>query len=286
MKLSVTYMSGAGNLFSVIDNRKYRLNHARLVELSHIICQTKTFKTEGLLVLSNLENYAFKVDFYNPDGSFGVMCGNGARCAVVFSNKNNIFDIKYFQNEIPFFMCGRDYIGKYNDRNIIIYFPPPIKIQSQISLKLENETQGEIEGTYIDVGSQHFIVNLKKQAQWINVTIENFDLMNIAPNYRYHKLFAPKGVNFNIYDEIDKKTILLRTYERGVEGETGACGTGAISTVISSVMNNETEFPVTVIPTSKIPVIVDIVGTIDSIEQITLEGPAEFIGSDEIEIPD
>ena len=283
MAVKIIYMSGAGNLFTVIDNNKYQLTHEQLVSLSPLLCQREKGKTEGLLVISQSDKYAFKADFYNPDGSFGAMCGNGARCAVEFSNKNKIFDIETYQKDIPFFMCGRDYVGRYKGKNIIIYFPPPIKLQSDISVSLNNL---DINGSYVDVGSKHLVVNIKKQAFWIDIPIDDFDLMSIAPQYRYHPQFAPDGVNFNIYEIIDKSTILLRTYEKGVEAETGACGTGAISTALLSVMNNEIVFPVTVIPTSKIPVIVDIIGTIDKIENISLEGPAEFIGEAEIEIPD
>ena len=279
-------MSGAGNLFTVIDNSKYLLSHEQLVILSPALCQTKKYKTEGLLVINKDDSYAFITDFYNPDGSFGAMCGNGARCAVAFSNKFKLFEIESYPNEIQFFMCSRDYVARYNGKNIIIFFPPPIKIQHNLSINVENVTLSEIEGSYVDVGSKHLVVNIKKQAQWKDIPIDDLDLISIAPQYRYHLQFVPDGVNFNIYENIDKNIILLRTYEKGVEGETGACGTGAISTALVSVINNETEFPVTVIPTSKIPVIVDVIGKIDNIEKISLEGPAEFIGETEIEIPD
>lgn len=286
MRIKTTYMSGAGNLFTVVDNTKYQLTHEQLVYLSPLLCQTKTFKTEGLLIISQSGNFAFKADFYNPDGSFGAMCGNGARCALAFSNANKIFDFESYPKDIPFFMCGRDYVGKYNDKNIIIYFPPPSKIQTSLSVKIENVTLSEVEGSYVDVGSQHFVVNIKKQYIWENIPLDDFVLPVMAPYFRYHKQFAPEGVNFNIYEVKNKNTIMLRTYEKGVEAETGACGTGAISTALVSVMNNETTFPITVIPTSKIPVIVDIVGIRDRIEKISLEGPAEFIGKAEIEVPD
>ncbi len=277
-------MSGAGNIFTVIDNSEYRLTHEQLVKLSPLFCQTKTYKTEGLLVMNKDDSYAFRSDFYNPDGSFGAMCGNGARCAVAFSNKNKLFNIEFYPNEILFFMCGRDYIGRYNEKNIIIYFPPPIKIQSNLAVKVENVTLSEVVGTYVDIGSKHFVVNIRKQTQWKDKPIDEFDLFGIAPEFRYHPKFAPDGVNFNVYEVKYKNTIILRTYEKGVESETGACGTGAISTALVSVMNNETFFPVSVIPTSKIPLIVNIVGTINKIEKLSLEGPAEFIGFSEIEI--
>jgi diaminopimelate epimerase len=277
-------MSGAGNLFSVIDNRIYHLPHDKLVKLSPLLCQRDNTKTEGLLVINNHKLYPFNADFFNPDGTYGAMCGNGARCVIKYFKEKLV--IGTYSNIIKFFMCGSEYDGIYEGENIAIYFQPPIKIHKNISVKLENVNLSDVEGSYVDVGSKHLVVNIKKQQQWKNIPIDNFDLMKIAPYFRYHKQFAPDGVNFNIYDVKDRNTIVLRTYERGVEAETGACGTGAISSALTSVINNETEFPVTVIPTSKIPVIVNIIGKINKIIRITLDGPAEFIGEAEIEIPD
>ncbi|OGU17438.1 MAG: diaminopimelate epimerase [Ignavibacteria bacterium GWA2_35_8] len=283
VKIEITYMSGAGNLFSVIDNRKYGFKHRQLVKLAPELCQFMNEKTDGLLVINQNESYAFQSDFYNPDGSFGAMCGNGARCAIEYSNKNKIFKINSVSGDISFFMCGREYNGRYHGENIVIEFPPPIKLQPQISVRIINSV---INGSYVDVGSKHLVVNIFKQSQWKVIQMNDFELLQIVPKYRYHPQFAPDGVNFNIYEVKESNTIILRTYEKGVEGETGACGTGAIATALTSAANNEVKFPVKIIPTSKIPLIVNIRGNINSIENISLEGPAEFISNNEIEIPD
>ena len=279
MKIKVTYMSGAGNLFSVIDNSLYNISHNQLVKLSPFLCQSEVYKTEGLLVIND-HNYPFNVDFYNPDGSFGAMCGNGARCVIKFLKEKKI--IEPYLNIINFIMCGEYYDAIYEGDNIAIYFQSPNQFQNNIKI---DYNACIIEGSYVDVGSKHFVVNLKKQENWKNIKIGDFELLKIAPYFRYNKQFKPDGVNFNIYEVKNKNKIILRTYERGVEGETGACGTGAISAALTSVMNNETNFPVTVIPPSKIPVKVDIIGKVNKIIKISLEGPAEFLGEVELDLP-
>ncbi|MBI5324739.1 MAG: diaminopimelate epimerase [Ignavibacteriae bacterium] len=279
MKIKVTYMSGAGNLFTVIDNSLYNISHNQLVELSPLLCKSEDYKSEGLLVINEDKIYPFNADFYNPDGSYGAMCGNGARCVIKFFKEKKVTEP--YPNIIKFIMCGEEYDAVYEGETIAIYFLPPEKFQHNIKI---DYYESEVEGSYVDIGSQHFVVNIKNQENWKNIKIEDFELHKIAPYFRYNEQFAPKGVNFNIYEVKNKSKIILRTYERGVEGETGACGTGAISAALTSVINNETKFPVTVIPPSKIPVIVDIIGKVNKIIRIQLQGPAEFIGETEIEI--
>jgi len=145
----------------------------------------------------------------------------------------------------------------------------------------------EINGIYVNVNSDHFVINHKNNDIIKNKSFDDFCINTFAPPIRFHQEFEPNGVNVNIYSIVNRNKILLRTYERGVEAETGACGTGALSTMLAAYSLNEIDLPVTIIPPSKSPLTVDIEGEFpDKIKSLILEGNAEIKNEKEIEIPD
>ncbi|MBS1537396.1 MAG: diaminopimelate epimerase [Bacteroidetes bacterium] len=282
MNITVTYMSGAGNLFTVIDGRNLSLSNKDWKQNSLRLCSGE-IKTEGLIIIKNIYlttqsdsvNLHFDANFYNPDGSFGAMCGNGGRCAVRYAleliDSDNKFSISY----ITFTMAGSNYKAIYDNHEICVYFPMPK--EKKLNVTVTNNVTS-VTGDYIDVGAQHFVINYKQICY--ELPFDNFNLELFAPSFRNHPEFAPFGANINIF-QIENNIIQLRTFERGVEAETGACGTGAISTAISAITNNLAYSPVTIIPTSKIPLTV---GYEPEIALVWLEGSAEFIGQSNFQI--
>lgn len=278
MNIAVTYMSGSGNLFTVIDGRNYNFSLKELSKLAKFLCHSNQFngvRTEGLIVIQSPKDdkVDFDVDFFNPDGSSGMMCGNGGRCAIFYTNKHKITENK----ELKFRFSGKIYSGRINDR-IEIEFEPPKEIRP-VSIDINGRNYN---GTFVDIGTEHFVLETKANTP---DSFYKLDITNLGKFIRNHSYFAPKGTNANFYLEWNGK-ILLRTYERGVEAETGACGTGAISTVLAYHKNNIAKSITEVIPTSKIPVWVEIVRSGEQIEKIILSGPAEIIGSQEVILPD
>lgn len=201
------------------------------------------------------------------------MCGNGGRCAIFYTNKHKITEKK----ELKFRFSGKIYSGRINDK-IEIEFEPPKEIRP-VSIDINGRNYN---GTFVDVATEHFVLEVKANTP---DSFYKLDIANLGKLVRNHSYFAPKGTNANFYLEWNGK-ILLRTYERGVEAETGACGTGAISTVLAYQKNNIAKSITEVIPTSKIPVWVEIVRSGEQIEKIILSGPAEIIGSQEVILPD
>ena len=283
MILSINYMSGAGNLFAVIDNRSYSISAESYSELAPTLCSissTDGIHTEGLIIINNSDELDFDVWFFNPDGSHSMMCGNGGRCSVRFAINNGFFK-KDATDTIEFSMAGSKYRATLNNANIKLQFPPPDQINEFYELIINNL---KLTGTYINVGSDHFVLNVDDNDLLNNTGFYDFDLLAIAPQIRKHSYFSPKGVNVNIYHIENDNTILLRTFERGVEAETGACGTGAIATAISAYLEKNISFPVTIIPTSKSFLIIDAVIDNNDFQSLTLEGPAEYIGKTTLEI--
>lgn len=280
MILQVTYMSGAGNLFTVIDNSQYRITKDQAAILAPILCNINDYnprKTEGLILIDKSADdlFDFSVDFYNPDGSNDAMCGNGGRCAVAYALQSP--SIPLF-NSNTFTMACSQYNFDIDGDQITLYFPEPKAYIRDITLSLENSS---IRGEFVDVGSKHFVANFSEINTLSNTDFREFNIDEIALPIRHHTEFAPNGVNVNIYQILDNNIVNLRTFERGVEFETGACGTGAISTAFSIVQNDLLNFPICIIPPSGEKLIVDRITGTDS-TAFALKGPAIILELAEI----
>lgn len=249
MEIDVSVISGSGNIFSVIDNRQYNFSFDKLSTLAPYLCSNSYSKgkTEGFLVIDNPPlNYGvdFTVHFFNPDGSSGMMCGNGGRCAVFFAAENRI--ITKGLQKIHFLLANQNYTAFINGETISIEFPPPFVFKPDISLRIDEIT---IKGDFIDVGSPHFIVFFDDFPVLFKNDFSNFDVTFWGSKIRNHTFFKPDGTNVDFVN-YQSGLILLRTYERGVENETGACGTGALSVGYDAFLHKKLVFPIRIIPTS------------------------------------
>lgn len=282
MLIKTYRMSGAGNLFTVIDNRKYCFTDEQCQKLAVMLCNINDlndYKSEGFMALNNSTQFDFEVLFFNPDGSSGMMCGNGGRCAVNFAAEINKIQSK---NNISFRMSGENYSANIVDGNVELILPKPISCEIDLEINLDNAI---IQGSYVNVGSDHFVINKNSMPEYSNKHLKDFDLVDFGPKIRFHNYFSPKGVNCNIYQTIDN-IIYMRTYERGVEAETGACGTGAISTVLSSFLKAEIELPVKVFPTSGEALEIDIIFKNNQISYFKMLGPAIITDTKTFDIKD
>jgi diaminopimelate epimerase len=279
--IEVFRMSGAGNLFSVIDNNRHRFNDIQLFELAVKLCSINDindFATEGLLALSTDSEFDFDVKFLNPDGSTGMMCGNGGRCAVDFADSkmyvNRAEEIYHFK------MAGNEYYGEVADDGIRLTLPTPVLIEQNKSIKIDGKV---ITGTYINVASDHFVVDFNDLAEH-PVEFNKDSINDFAPNIRNHTDFGFAGVNVNIYKKAGD-VVYLMTYERGVERVTGACGTGAVSTAVHLYYSGFKQLPVIIMPPSSIPVFIDFKFDYSGkIKSIYLTGHSEIIRKDIVTI--
>lgn len=279
--MELKYFSGAGNLFTAIDNRNYKLEKSYFSK-NALYLTSENHKlpngTEGIIVLNPVEKneFDFEVWFFNPDGSSGMMCGNGGRCAINFAHRQNY--LKYHNSikdlnennssySANFIMNGRIYSGFVDGENTGIFFPPPIEISDIIELKIEDKI---FIGRYVNIGTDHFVVEVE------DVLFE--DVESNGKKIRFSSNFQPRGVNVNFYSKQSQNNLIIRTYERGVEKETGACGTGAISTAIVHNINNKTEKKINLLPTSKSPLTVELFfDSENNINKILLSGAVQEI---------
>jgi len=219
-------LQGSGNDFVVIDNRDGKVEEflrSLNLDIREFVERVCTFHTgvgaDGLILIENPENPEnhFKWQFFNSDGSVAEMCGNGSRCAVRFA-----FDEGIVGKEVRFeTLAGviRAYVLDGGKR-IKVQLTPP-KDYREVSLNLDTQS---IEGHFINTGVPHFVAIVND--------LEKIDVKELGKAIRFHPEFQPKGTNVNFIEREGDDAIRIRTYERGVEGETLACGTGATASAI------------------------------------------------------
>ena len=224
-------MEGAGNDFIVIDNRFFRFGDDELADLARNLCTRRTgIGADGLLALHPAEaaDADFRMIYRNADGSVGTMCGNGARCIAAFARTAGID-----KAEMTFETEAGSYRTEVADdlTSVRLWMPPPFPALSA------DQTVVEIDGSVVKV---HRIWAGTHHAVTFVGDLDGTDVVRTGSRLRRHAEFAPSGVNVNFVedacrDEGDGMSVRARTYEKGVEAETLACGTGAIAIAIAAV---------------------------------------------------
>ncbi len=215
-RIGFTKMVGAGNDFVILDFRRLSFDYRNsLPRLARFICQRKTgIGADGLLILEKSNKADFKMRVFNADGSEAEMCGNGLRCAVLYANKGKK-DIKV---EVIAWVYEAVITGKDSVR---VRMEGPKDLRPNIPVIINNR---KVRVNYLDTGVPHAVIFVQG--------LEEIDVESIGRSVRHHKRFKPRGTNVDFVEVIDDKNIDVRTYERGVEGETLACGTGAVASAI------------------------------------------------------
>lgn len=265
MQINFTKMSGAGNDFVVIDNRsgQVALSHDRIREL----CTRRTgIGADGLILLEASDVGDFRMNYHNSDGFPGSMCGNGGRCTV------------YFAWSIGIKPAGERYLfeagpGRYEaevtgHETVRLHMLPPVDFRD--GLQIEDRTCH-----YVNTGSPHAIV--------FTGDVGLIDVAGEGKAIRHRKDHFPEGTNVNFLEVTSGNSISVRTFERGVEDETLACGTGAVASALMSYRLGQVDSsPVRVKVRSG-----DIleVGFSEDMQEIYLEGPAKIVYQGTLALP-
>jgi len=220
-------MQGAGNDFIIINNMKLNIPVDKLPAISKKLCQRKvSIGADGLMAVDFPDGDAdFKMLFFNRDGSIGEMCGNGARCISRYAYINNIAGKKMTFETGAGIVSAEILEGRLV--KIMLNNPEVINLYNDIEIDGIN-----YELSYIELGNPglpHAVVKYNlKQADENKLREEGIKI-------RYYKGFT-KGVNVNFFEVLDENTVLVKTYERGVEDFTLACGTGSASTAVALML--------------------------------------------------
>ena len=219
-------MSGAGNDFVVMDGRGKEMDEFREAERIRELC--REFRTDGLMILdiALTDHTDFRMEFYNPDGSGGMMCGNGGRCIAAFADWLGITPSEpgHYRFLAPDGLhtaeilsrqdsgCGTTDTGKQWTVRL-----------GMIDVDGIREVLG---GYFLNTGTRHFVK-----------FVEDVDAIDVATEgkaLRWNEAFAPEGANVNFVQRMPDGTLKIRTYEKGVEGETLACGTGITAAALAA----------------------------------------------------
>ncbi len=234
--LEFTKMHGAGNDFLVIDNRWYRFADGELADLAATWCPRRYgVGADGLLALDEAESddAAYRMRYVNADGSWATMCGNGARCLARFALQSG-FEGPELAFETD---AGRYYaaVSEEEPDRVRLFVPPPRSLD--LDLRVDPDTPAPVH--FIHTGTEHLVTFVPDLDA---VPVEEW-----APPLRNDARVQPEGANVNFVAVDADDALRVRTYEKGVEGETLSCGTGVLAAAAAAEATDRvSDDPVTV----------------------------------------
>lgn len=258
MKILFNKYEGAGNDFIIVNNTPSVIDHADHQLISRLCDRRFGIGADGFILIEQREGYDFEMVFFNSDGYPATMCGNGARCAADFVMKNLTG-----RRNLKFLVGDGDHTAS------------PAGDLIDLSINDVHDTIKTPDGIVVNTGVPHLVV--------FRDDVDKTDIVAEGRTLRHSPLYAPAGVNVN-FVQVEGERLKLRTYERGVEDETLACGTGATASAIAAALSGK-------IVTNHAEVrvrggVLHIAFKINegTVTDIRLRGPATFVFSGEIEI--
>ena len=270
MQLHFHKMNGAGNDFLVIDNRKLDTPLSR-EQIAQLCDRQRGVGADGLLAVEPAEQGAdYKFRYYNADGGEAEMCGNGARCFGKYTAA--------LSNEEPSLVTFETIAGTLNAQMIADDVKIAMSDPFDLALNLDISVEGlDADIHCVNTGVPHVIVFVEDLA--------NIDVVKYGSALRYHEHFAPAGTNVNFVSILSPQHIAIRTYERGVEGETLACGTGMAAATLIHNLLTEAPSPINVDVEGKETLEIGFKkGEGHAFNNVTLTGPADFVFEGDITI--
>jgi len=260
-KINFTKAVATGNDFVVVDNRSGSLGSG-LSGIAKRLCDRKRgIGADGLLIVDRSKKADFKMRIFNPDGSEAEMCGNGSRCIALYAAVRKIADSDMTIDTLAGLLTAN-----VKGNMVKVKLTEPIDIKWGLCLMI-NKCPYKL--SFVNTGvphAIHFVDNLDK-----------IDIKDIGSHIRNHGEFSPEGTNADFVKIVDKKNLMIRTYERGVEDETLACGTGAVASAIIAAEAEKMSSPITVQTRGgeKLKVYFDIIE--GQFKNIYLEGAASLV---------
>lgn len=269
MKLPFWKMHGAGNDFILVDDRQLALTPSR--EQIADWCRRRTgVGSDGLILLHPPQAGGhFRMQFFNPDGSEAYMCGNGARCAARLAHELQL---------APTAMTIETAAGSVQaeilpDGRVRLELPPPQACRLDGELTRDN---GEtVHYAFADTGVPHAVIDCE--------ALDTLAIREQGRAIRLHPCFAPQGTNVDFIAITGPDSLRIRTYERGVEDETLACGTGIAAAAVTAVLRGRVTSPVTVLTAGGDTLQVAFSPIDNLLSPILLTGPAVHIFTGELE---
>lgn len=268
-KIPFMKLSGAGNDFVIINNLNQVIDSADSEFMNFVtkICQRRmSVGADGVLLVEPTENVDFRMRYFNADGGEVETCGNGARCISKFAYLNGIVS-----EQMQFLTNAGIYEAEIVDDNVKVRMSDPTDIRINVPLRLED---GVHNVGFANSGVPHVVFFVDD--------LETTDVFDLGQQTRYHNDFKPAGTNANFICIHSQELIEIRTYERGVENETLACGTGSIASAIVSATLGKVKSPVSVKTASGVVLKIHFDLENDEAKNVYLEGDARVIFAGEL----
>ncbi|MFA5146297.1 MAG: diaminopimelate epimerase [Candidatus Omnitrophota bacterium] len=266
--IGFTKAVATGNDFIIIDNRVSGIGH-RVSDLAKKLCDRRwSVGADGLLLVERSKKADFKMRIFNPDGSEAEMCGNGSRCIALYAATKKIAGTEMGIETLAGVL--KAYVKK---DTVKVRLSDPKDIKWNLCLTI-HECPYQV--NFVNTGVPH-AVHFVKDADGV-------DVKSLGSDMRYHKEFSPYGSNVDFVEIVRGNRIKVRTYERGVEDETLACGTGAVASAIISAEAEKISSPVIVETKSgeRLNVYFEIVERVFT--NVYLEGRAQLVYEGKIKI--
>ena len=262
-------LSGAGNDFVIINNLSQVVDSTDSEFMNFVtkVCQRRmSVGADGVLLVEPNEDVDFRMRYFNADGGEVETCGNGARCISKFAYLNGIVS-----KQMRFLTNVGIYEAEIVGNNVKVGMSDPTDIRINVPLRLE---EGVHDVGFANSGVPHVVFFVDD--------LETTDVFDLGQQTRYHDDFKPAGTNANFINIHSQELIEIRTYERGVENETLACGTGSIASVIVSASLGKVKSPVSVKTASGVILKIHFDLENDAAKNVYLEGDARVIFAGEL----
>ncbi len=258
-------MTGSGNNFVLVDNRQELVGPDGLAAWARAVCHpTQGVGADGLILLQQDPQHEvdFAWRFFNKDGSEPEMCGNGSRCAVRYAVEQGLAG-----RETAFRTRAGVIRGWLLDNGEVrVQLTDPVGYQAQVNVDLAGETH---HAAVINTGVPHAVIEVPDT--------EAVDVRRRGRAIRHHPVFGPRGTNVNFVQVLGAGELIIRTYERGVEDETMACGTGCVAAGITMTLAGRTTQPVRLHTRGGEVLTVDFARDGAVVTRATLQGPVRYV---------
>ena len=274
--LTFTKMSGAGNDFVFIDKKQNDWLQVNTDFVKKICDRRNGIGADGLITIEDSSTHNFIMNYYNTDGSTGSLCANGARCAILFASESS----RLKDNKAEFISNGVEYKGEITSNSEIkFYLNPPKKIKYNFKIKAGGKLMN---AHFADTGSPHVVIDINETEGFLT-SLDNVPVEKLGREIRYLVEFSPGGTNVN-FIFVKDEVIHIRTYERGVEAETLACGTGSVAAALICFVTKKLSVPVKIIPKSNEKLFVNFDVENSKVRNLSLTGPAKVTFTGEMKI--
>jgi diaminopimelate epimerase len=279
-RVPFTKMNGSGNDFIVIDNRPALLAEREIAPFTRAVCRRGVaLGADGVVLIEDPrpgdEPADFRWRYFNADGSEGELCGNGAMCGARFAVLNGIAPARCRFLTLDGPVDAEVVPADAGPGLVRIAIADPVPFRPPVTLTAAGRS---LAFTSLRVGVPHAVAVVDDADAFVGAA----DFAQIGAAIRHDPHFTPDGANINIIHVIDGQTLRMRTYERGVEAETLACGTGAVASAVIATARGLARPPVTVITSSGRPLRVAFTPDGDSARTVTLAGEARIVATGEL----